>query len=138
MKTKEIIESLAVKIEKDFDWYIALSRGGLVPACLLSQYTDHRSIDTLCVVSYDKDHNRSEPRIIQKDYSHIKGKKILVIDDLADSGYSFVRAKEYLAQFEPKEIKTLALYLKTGSVFKPDYYHQETKPEDWIEFEWEV
>ena len=80
------MERLAKQIEgMEFDWYVAISRGGLVPACLLSQITGHRAIDTVSVHSYEGD-QAGEPVYVHKEYLNLQGKKILVIDDLVDTG----------------------------------------------------
>jgi len=132
------VKRLSEKIAEEFDWYVAISRGGLVPAALLSQLTNMRKIDTLCVESYSEDKTRSEVRVIEKDYSHLKGQRVLIVDDLADSGQTLEFVMSYLVPYGPKTLKTAVIYKKKGSHFKPDYYIEERPAEDWIDFSWEV
>ena len=64
-----------------------------------------------------------------------KGKKVLVIDEVADSGECLELVKRLLKKQRPKSIKTAVLHKKPGSVHKPDYFIEETK--SWIVYPWE-
>jgi hypoxanthine phosphoribosyltransferase len=139
MQISSIIQNLAQQVSAyEFDWYIAISRGGLVPACLLAQITDMRYIDTICTVSYDRFHNKNEVKIIEKDFSHLKNKKILIIDDLVDSGESLRDAIKYLSKFEPEDIKSMVLYEKEKTIYHPNFVGKKTGNNEWVSFEWEI
>ena len=43
---------------------VAIARGGLVPAQIVARELEVRLIDTICVSSYDEQHQR-EPRILK-------------------------------------------------------------------------
>jgi hypoxanthine phosphoribosyltransferase len=132
------MQRLNQKLVEKFDWYLAISRGGLIPATLLSHLTGVRKIDTLCLVSYTEKNTQAELEIIQKDYSHLKGQKVLIIDDLVDSGETMEFAMEYLKKFAPETVKTAVVFKKKHSKFHPDYFIEERSSEDWIDFPWEV
>jgi hypoxanthine phosphoribosyltransferase len=63
-------------------------------------------------------------------------KRILLVDDVVDTGKSAVLVKRHLSRQGAKETKLLTLYYKPWSVVKPDFYSKETS--DWIVFPWEV
>jgi hypoxanthine phosphoribosyltransferase len=77
-----------------------------------------------------------EPRLIQPIAVDIFDKKILLVDDVVDTGKSMVLIKKHLSRQGAKEIKLLTLYYKPWSVVKPDFYSKETS--DWIVFPWEI
>jgi xanthine phosphoribosyltransferase len=68
-----------------FKGIIAIARGGLVPAGILSRILDLRLVDTLCVSSYDERVQRpGEPELLKGVEGD--GEGWLVVDDLVDSG----------------------------------------------------
>ncbi len=132
-------------LKEEFDWYIAISRGGLLPACLLSKITDVRNIDTICIYSYDEENKQGNLQIEEKDFAHIKGKKVLIIDDLTESGDTLKLALKYLKKFEPAEVKTFVVYKKVYNEgknknlddFESDYFLKEWPGDVWIDFEYD-
>ncbi len=131
------MERIAKQLKgQTFDWYVAITRGGLVPACLLAQMTDQKRIDTFCVGGYDAKKRRSQYSIVPKNYDHLKDCDILVIDDLVDTGVTMVLACSILGM-HARSIKTAVVYKKDGSTFQPDYFVEERPADEWIMFPWE-
>lgn len=121
---------------ENFDWYIAITRGGLITTQLLSYISGIKKIDTICVTSYEGE-NQKDIKITSKNYSHLRGQRVLLIDELVESGNTMQSAVNYLKKFSPSEIKTLVLFKKVGGNFQPDYF-LETRPNDrWIVFKYD-
>jgi uncharacterized protein len=145
--------SLAEKIKQSgekFDIIIAISRGGLVLARILSDFLD-LPIYNISIESYVEINKAKEPRVTQDIGSaDIKNKKILLVDEICDSGKTFERAVAYLysvgvsesltshgeGEVEPLQLKTACLVLKSHSSFAPDFY--EEKIDKWVVFPYEV
>jgi xanthine phosphoribosyltransferase len=130
---------IAKQIEDcQFDWYIAVSRGGLIPTALLAQITGHRNIDTFCIKRYGQDHQEiAISNVIDKNLSHLRYSNILVIDDILDHGKTMKYVLDYINLYGPKTVKTACLYWKERSIVVPDFYLAACDNETWIEFEWE-
>src|SRR5512147_651880 len=69
---------------------IAITRGGLVPAALVSRELDIRLVDTICVTSYDAGEAGAAAQV-QGEVKVLKGvagdgEGFLLIDDLVDTG----------------------------------------------------
>lgn len=131
------IRALASRIfdeKKRVDVIVAISRGGLTLGHVLS---DHLRIPiwTIAIQSYTDIQTRGEIKITGKLQTSIRNKRILLVDDVADSGHTFVRAINYLKRSSPKSITTLGVFYKPHSVFKPDYFAQTTSK--WILFPYE-
>ena len=114
-----------------------ISRGGLVPARIISDlYLAENTKVTLSIMQvgfYSGINKKQKQPIIYQDLpGHIYGKKVLLIDDVADSGISIEFAKTYLAMKKPQEVKVGTLYYKPFSKVVPDYYVDETT--SWIVF----
>ncbi|MBN2478560.1 phosphoribosyltransferase [Candidatus Micrarchaeota archaeon] len=126
-------------IKKDFepDIIIGVSRGGLVPARLFSDYLDNSNVAIIRVELYTGVGTKNEkPVIIHPLQADIKGKKVLVVDDVSDSGESMAAVRDYLAEKNPGEIKFASLHYKPQSKFRPDYYAETT--DKWIIYPWEI
>jgi hypoxanthine phosphoribosyltransferase len=73
-----------------------------------------------------------EPRITQQVSVDVRGKKVLIIDDVADTGKSLAVLMEDLRRKGSEEVKIATVYYKPWSIVKPEYYMRETKK--WIIF----
>jgi hypoxanthine phosphoribosyltransferase len=133
------MKRIARQIEgMEFDWYIAIARGGLIPAAMLAQITDQRNIDTFCIKRYGKDNKEiAISNIEDKNLSHLNFKRILIIDDILDNGRTMDYVRKHVSLYKPKEIKIACLYWKPRSIVTPDFYLSACDNETWIEFFWE-
>ena len=72
---------------------VGITRGGLVPACIIARELDIKMVETLCISSYD--HQDQRKAQVLKEASNIgTGEGWLIIDDLVDTGNTFVIARE--------------------------------------------
>lgn len=117
------------------DVIVGISRGGLLPARILSDLLDNTHLANIKVEFYvDIDQTKEVPVITQPVSVSVKDKRVLIVDDITDSGQSFRLVWETLAQ-EAAEVKTVTIYHKPWSCFTPDIYARET--EAWVIFPWE-
>lgn len=118
------------------DCIVTLLRGGLVPARIISDCLNIPEIYTMGVSFYEDvgKHSR-KPIITQPLGVDLKGKKILIVDDVVDTGKSIVFAIENLKEKQPQTIKVAVLHKKPWSEIKPDFYVKET--DVWIVYPWE-
>jgi len=75
------------------------------------------------------------PVITQPISVPVKGKRILVVDDVADSGKSLKLVREVLLEKGAIDVKIAAIYYKPWSITKPDFYMRDT--DAWVIFPWE-
>lgn len=66
----------------------------------------------------------------------ISGKKVLIIDDITDTGETLRLAVDYVQSLNPSEIRTAVLQHKTCSAFIPDFYAQKIIRWRWIIYPW--
>lgn len=118
----------------DIDLIVAISRGGLTLGHLLSDLM-MKPISTIAVQSYSDIQKQGEVRLTEKLQTPIEGKRVLVVDDVSDTGKTFQRAIDHLKQFMPKELISVSLYDKPHSAFRPDFYAKATNK--WIIFPYE-
>lgn len=129
---------LAERIEKSGfkpDVIVGISRGGWLPARIMSDLLDNPNLANIKVEFYVDIHKTTrEPVITQHVSVSVKDKRVLVVDDVTDSGKSLRRVWEELLR-EAREVRTVTLYHKPWSCFRPDFYARET--DAWIIFPWE-
>ncbi len=139
----EILErsiKLAEKIRRaekeQFDGIVGISRGGLALTRIMSDLLDTQNVMiTRCEYYTDIGEKRKKPIITQKIQGNISGKKILVVDDVADSGESLVVIKDYLESKRPADLKISTIFIKPWCKMLPDYFVART--DAWIIFPWE-
>jgi hypoxanthine phosphoribosyltransferase len=69
----------------------------------------------------------------------IVGKRVLLVDDVSDTGDTFHLALHHLEGYgEPARLKTGVLHHKASSVFKPDYCAKCIVKWRWITYPWAV
>ena len=85
--------------------------------------------------------NKQGELIFARDISSIASntdyERVLLVDDLSDTGLTLNKSIEWLKQYEPvknyiKEIKTACLWKKKSSSFTPDFCPVMLKNDPWI------
>jgi len=115
---------------------VGVSRGGWPPARVMSDLLENPNLANMKVEFYKNiGVTAQRPKITQPVTSDVVGKRVLVVDDVADSGYSLRVTVKHLAQKGAREIRVCTLYLKPKSVFKPNHYSRTTSK--WVIFPWE-
>lgn len=114
-----------------FDGIVAVTRGGLIPAAIVSRVLNIRYIDTICLESYAADRSQSNNVEILKDIKH-SGEKLLIVDDLVDTGATAKTIRQMLprAHFATVYAKPLGKPLV-------DSFVTEVSQDTWIHLPWE-
>jgi len=119
-----------------FDLIIALAKGAWPMSRSFFDYTGIKELASLGVKFYRGINKRlDKPEIYQQIPTTIKGKKILIFDDVADTGESLSFTQEYLLKEGASEVKTATLFIKPWSTFMPDFYGADS--DAWIIFPFE-
>jgi len=119
------------------DVIVGVSRGGWVPARLLSDLLENPNLANVKVECYMGINEMKEvPTLTQSLSAEVKGKKVLVVDEVSDWGKSLTLVAAHVMERGAREVKTATLYYKPWSALKPDYYGVKTRR--WIVFPWEI
>ena len=135
----KLLLNLTSKIRKNGfkpDIIIGVSRGGWPPARVMSDLLENPKLANVATEFYvDVAETKGEPVITQPVSVSVKRKKLLVVDDVADTGESLRLVRSHLEEQGATEVKTATIYYKPWSVIIPDYYEKETS--SWVIFPWE-
>lgn len=115
-----------------FKGIVAVTRGGMIPACIIARELNLRMIETFCVASYD--HKDQRDANILKDLAHIgDGEGWLVIDDLVDTGNTYKLIRQHM----PKA-HFACVYAKPQGVPTTDTFVIEVSQDTWVYFPWDM
>ena len=118
------------------DVIVGVSRGGWPPARVMSDLLGNPELANVRVEFYvGVAETKGEPVITQPLSVPVKGRRVLIMDDVADTGKSLRLVRDHVEKNGATEIKLATIYYKPWSEIKPDYYVRET--EAWIVFPWE-
>lgn len=118
------------------DVIIAVARGGLLPAGALSYALGVKLSDAINVEFYTDVHQTlPDPVLLEPllDTESIRDKRLLVVDDVADSGRTLALVLELLENLGAS-CRSAVLYAKSSSAVDPDFVWRRT--DEWIVFPW--
>src|SRR5437868_15316224 len=97
---EELVGRLVAKLPRDYDLILVITRGGMVPACLVSERLDLRNIVAAAVMFYtegttDPSQTLTEPIFLEFPADPLLiGKRILIVDDVWETGRTAMRSEE--------------------------------------------
>ncbi|MGP9695594.1 phosphoribosyltransferase [Brachybacterium sp. AOP25-B2-12] len=115
---------------------IAVARGGLLLAGALSYALGLKLADAINVEFYTDVHETlPDPVLLAPllDADSIQGRRLLVVDDVADSGRTLALVLDLLRGMGA-EARSVVLYAKGTSTVDPDFVWRRT--DEWIVFPW--
>jgi uncharacterized protein len=120
------------------DVIIGIARGGLVPAGMVCDFLQQKDLLSITTQHWGIATNLGKARIrfSLPPETDISGKRVLVVDDVADTGGSISITVDYLKEKNPLEIMTAVLHYKTCSTIIPDYYGEKLEEWNWIIYPW--
>ena len=117
------------------DTLVAIARGGLTLGHAYASATDNRQLMSINSILYEGDQKGRSCEIFN--VPELKGaKRVLLLDDIVDSGQTVKEVLEHLQRcFPDLTFKIASIYYKKSAVIQPDFALHEA--DDWIEFFWE-
>jgi xanthine phosphoribosyltransferase len=118
-----------------FDAMVCITRGGLVPAAIVSRELGIRLIETVCIASYHDYQTQGGLEVLKTIADTVRSLdgKVLVIDDLVDTGKTVQVVREMLptAHYATVYAKPLGRPLV-------DTFITEVSQDTWIYFPWDL
>jgi xanthine phosphoribosyltransferase len=122
--------------DKTWRGIVCITRGGLVPAAIVSRELNIRVIETVCVASYHDYTSQGDMEVLKEVSGELLesgGEDILIVDDLTDTGKTaeIVRAMLPKAHFA-------TVYAKPKGRPMVDTFVTEVSQDTWIYFPWDM
>jgi uncharacterized protein len=118
------------------DIILAVARGGLLPAAAVAYALDVKNLFTMNVEFYTGVEERLDFPVMLPpllDAVDLKGARVLVADDVADTGSTLKLVKDFCAE-HVHDVRCAVLYEKSRSIVKCEYVWRRT--DRWIDFPW--
>jgi hypoxanthine phosphoribosyltransferase len=136
----KMLLNLAEKIRKNGfkpEVIVGVSRGGWPPARVLSDLLGNPNLANVKAEFYlGVAETKGEPSLTQPVSTTVSGKRVLVVDEIADTGESLKLVKAHLFERGATEVKIATIYYKPWSIITPYYYEKKTS--NWVVFPWET
>jgi xanthine phosphoribosyltransferase len=123
-------------VSKEWKAIVTITRGGLVPAAIVSRELEIRVIETVCVASYHDYDTQGQINVLKKisaDLLTDEGQGVLIIDDLTDTG----KTAELVRSMIPKA-HFATVYAKPKGMPQVDTFITEVSQDTWIFFPWDM
>jgi hypoxanthine phosphoribosyltransferase len=136
------IQSIAAQVQStgvEVDCILGISRGGLVPAVALSNVLGISVLHVIAVgrnVSAGKYSDKQPPKVLwQGNLAEMRGKQVLVVDDVAGSGETLRCVREQALLADAADVRTAVLVQMQRGTSAADFVAVEL--DDWVVFPWE-
>lgn len=132
-------KALAVEIEqgldgRKLDLIVGIARGGVPVAQVVADRLNVR-MATVTAQSYTGIGERGEPKITEPLKRSLRGKNILIVDDLVDHGHTLKAVVRHVEEKRAKSVLTATLFHKPWSTFMPTFPGESTSA--WVVFPWD-
>jgi len=119
----------------DPDVILAVARGGMTLGHFLAEALEMRDLYAINSIHYEETRKLDTIDIFNMpDLS--KAKKVVIVDDIIDSGETMIEIKKVLLKAYPNlELKVASIYYKEKALLRPDFAAREAT--EWIEFFWD-
>lgn len=119
------------------DIIVAVGRGGWMPARMLSDLLGNVNLTSFKIEHYQGASKQAQARVRYPLPTHIDGLKVLLVDDVTDSGDTFDVALQHLSLHgQAKVIRSAVLHHKIHSSYTPDFYAARVIKWRWISYPW--
>ena len=133
-----LIKSNTCVLKKNnYDCILAVSRGGLVPAVMISHFIGISEVQVISIKrnstneAYSK---KIEPIISNFDKTVLAGKNVLIVEDIVSTGHSLSILLEFLSTVNYKNIDVFSLVQHESNNLN---VYSGMKTKKWIKFPWE-
>jgi hypoxanthine phosphoribosyltransferase len=121
------------------DLVVAIGRGGYVPSRVVCDFLVHDLLTSMKVEHWGIAAQKKDQAMVRFPLATgVSGQKVLIVDDVTDTGDTLTTAVGYVESLGPKETRTAVLQHKICSEFEPDYYAEKITEWRWIIYPWAV
>jgi hypothetical protein len=140
-----LCRELAAQIKRDGyrpEIIVGIQRGGCVPAVFLSHLLDVPDLCTFGIRTTESEAvkaARTAPKVSDTEVLHrVRGRRVLLVDDVTNTGTTLALAKSKVSEFNPSSCKTaVIIWDGDGSAGCSADYVADRTP-SWVVFPWEA
>ena len=133
-KVMEVIDNVAEKVNSDYRGcedvpvLLCVMNGSLMFTAEIMKRLDFNcELASMKLTSYDGLHSTGKIKIIQPLSTDVKGKRVIIVEDIVDTGHTIVALSKYLNECGASDIKVCTLFHKPEA-----YEYKDVMPIDYI------
>ncbi len=120
----ERFEALVRRLAQQIEAYepqllLGIVRGGLIPTTMLSYMLRREMYPIRVVRRFDAP--AAQPAWLVRPPEKVRGRRVMIIDERADSGQTLALAAEEVRRMGASHVRTAVLYAHTWTAPRPDY-----------------
>lgn len=117
---------------------VGLARGGWVPARLICDSLMISDLVSLSVTHWGlpAEIGQEEAQLEHPFKVDLKGERVLIVDDVTDTGESLELAFDVIKRKDPAEVKSATMQYITSSKVEPDFYSEKVEDWRWFLYPW--
>jgi hypoxanthine phosphoribosyltransferase len=131
-----IVDLLEQRVRKDYDFIVGVGRGGLIPATMLA-YKLKKKVISFGINTYNDMVQTDKYVIYQPITIPTKQSRILVVDDICDTGNTFNIIRDIYSKEKHLNIEFASLFVKDSKSHLVDYYGLSVSDGIWLNFPWD-
>ena len=119
------------------DIVVAIGRGGYVPSRLVCDCLDIMSLTSIKIEHYLSGSDKQEKAVIRYPLClDINDQRVLIVDDVNDSGDTLQLASEHIHSFQPRDVRTAVMHDKRVTQYPVDYFSKRIIKWRWLIYPW--
>ena len=121
------------------DIVVAIGRGGYIPARLVCDALDIMALTSIKIEHYLSGSDKQAEAVIRYPLCvDIKDQRVLIVDDVNDSGDTLQLAVEHIQGFQPQEVRTAVMHDKRVTQYQVDYFAKRIIKWRWLIYPWAI
>lgn len=123
----ELCRALSMRVGQDYEAevVVGIARAGVIPAAVLASILGIDFYSMVISRREGDDRVRERPAILSAAPPQVKGKRVILVDEVTTSGETFRLGLAALRDVGPAEIRTATVF-KRPRGYTPDYFALET------------
>ncbi len=132
----ELCRALALRVARDYDpdVVVGIAAAGVIPGAVVAAMLQKEFYSIKITRRASEEGVRQRPEILSAAPPQVAGRRVLLVDEICDSGETMRMALAAVRDVGPTEIRTATSLVRKGG-YEPDYYALEA--EDVVVFPWD-
>jgi uncharacterized protein len=123
----------------NIDVVVGIARGGFPPARLVCDFLNIKILTAVQIQHYTGGgEEKEEVEISDPVDIDLKGKNVLIVDDVNDSGKTLIAAVDHIKTKDAANIKTAVLHEKDNTSLNADFVGDYLTDWKWLIYQWAV
>lgn len=122
----ELCRALALRVARDYepDIVVGIARAGVIPGAVVASIL-RKDFYSMKISRKEGGQVLERPAVLSSAPAPARGKRVLVVDEIATSGETLRMALAAVRFVNPREIRTATSFVRPNG-YKPDYFSLET------------